>query len=165
MPREGVGAGLGGGGVGNSSHGWVCEGSKAKRWIVSTLEKSKDHIHFSALFPSDLYSLIHSVSYLKKKKKSMSTLRTGTMLSTGYTAVNKTESVSLLQNQASAVPRKNVLYLKHLTPCQQTQTNHFNSCFECDPSELLVINQKPLERENRDQKFSLKGNLILMPHF
>ena len=87
------------------------------------------------------------------------------MLSIGYTAVNKTECYLFFKIRASAVPRKNVPYLKHLTPCQQTQTNHFNSCFECDPSELLVINQKPLETENRDQKFSLKGNLILMPHF
>lgn len=63
------------------------------------------------------------------------------------------------------VPEKNVPYLKYLTPCQHTQTNHFNSSFECDPSELPVINLEPLARENRDREFSLKGNLISMSHF
>lgn len=67
--------------------------------------------------------------------------------------------------EASVVPKKNILCLKYLTPCQHTQTNHFNSSFECDPSDLPVINLEPLARENTDREFSWQGNLILMSHF
>lgn len=60
------------------------------------------------------------------------------------------------------VPKENVPYLKYLIPCQHTQTNHFNSSVKCDPSGLHV--KKPSPRENGNLKFSLKGNLTLMPH-
>lgn len=79
------------------------------------------------------------------------------MLSIGYTAVNRTECYLFFKIKGICSPKKECPLFKHLTPCQQTQTNHFNSCFECDPSELLVINQKPLEAEQRPKEVLLEG--------
>ena len=97
---------------------WV-QGSERAGWgIVATAEcvraarerdepfqhwKNQKIIYISLL--CFLVTFIHSFSLLFKKK-SLSTLRTGMMLSTGYTAVNKTQSVSLFQNQGICSPKK-----------------------------------------------------------
>jgi len=54
------------------------------------------------------------------------------------------------------VPKENVPYLKHLTPCLHIQTNHFNSSFECDPGELPVIIRNLWQKEQRP-KVLLEG--------
>lgn len=78
---------------------------------------------------------------------------------------SKQDSALIFFSRASVVPKNNALCIKYLIPYQHTQTNHFNSRFECDPCELPVINLEPLARRNTDRKFSLQGNLILMSHF
>lgn len=92
---NGGGAGWGRGGDRGYEPTVECEGSKRKTRTVSTVEKQKGYIHFSVLFPSDLDLLVHSFTHSSKKKKSVSTVRPGTMLSTGHTIVDKIMHVSL----------------------------------------------------------------------